>query len=150
MSHEDQRRALLDLAYQLDCKEPLSDAQQAYLATVFYRIGSGEDANVVLQTRLMKGQKISDIDARKKMSFILHWIAGAIAEDDNANIPPISLEAALQKASTDVVPLANKIFGNVDQHAYDVDYLRTCWKSSKYAHIKSPDRGYFDSDNPYF
>ena len=145
MSHEDQKRRLRLLALMLAENKPLAIAERDYLARSLHAIGSGDDANQVFGTRLAKGQKISDVDAKRKLSFILHWVAGAISSSNNS--PKITLEQALIEAEQVVVPIANRIFGNIDNFTYSVEYLKKCWH--KYPHMQSLDRNTYDDDYPF-
>lgn len=149
MSYLDNQRVLMSLALQIQRKEPLSEEQLQFLAVVFYRIGAGEDANKVLSVRLQQGQKLSDVVARCRMSLILHWIAGAIQPDPQSNSKHMTVEAACVEAVTTIVPVARKAFPGADSQQYDAEYIQRCWSEPAYAHMRSPDRGWIDSDFPY-
>mgnify|MGYP000547123639 CR=1 FL=1 len=56
MSPEDNKRSLLDFAFQLHRNEPMSDSQRDFLSIVLYRIATGEDANKVLGTEGGRGE----------------------------------------------------------------------------------------------
>lgn len=148
MSHEDQRRRLGLLAKRLMDPSKLSHAERTYLMQCLHEISMGRDANEVFQTKLKKGQKISDIDSRAKISFILHWVACAI-EPDNGDEPPMTLTAALERATEQVVPWANRIWGNTDGHVYSLEYLKSCWDNPRYRHMRSLDRTPWDDDFPF-
>ena len=149
MSHLDQQRILLNLALQIQQGEPLSDEQLMFLAVAFYRIGSGEDANKVLSVRLGPGQKLSDVIARRRMSLILHWVAGAVQPAPESGTKPQSVEAACVDAAIKVVPLAKEMFPGADDRDYNAEYIMRCWSDPAYAHMRSPNRGWVDPDFPY-
>lgn len=150
MSPLDHQRAMLDLAYQLNSNQPLSPEQISFLSIVFYRIGTGEDANKVLGLKSQPGQKLKDVIARRRLSFILHLIACAINPDPNSIEKAMSIEAACDWAHQEVVPLAKKMFPGADDNEYDVEYLLRCWTEPKYKHMRSCERHWFDSDFPYY
>ena len=149
MSHEDHKRALLDLAYQFDRGDDLTDSQRQYLAVVFYRVATGEDANKVLQLKSTKGKKLSDVIARRRMSLILHWVAGAMHPDPNTDEQAMTLSQACVEAMDTIVPLAKMAFPGADNREYDAEYIARCWSDPTYAHMRSPERGWFDPDFPY-
>ncbi len=149
MSYLDNRRRLLDLAKQIDSGAVLSEEQKGFLAYALSRIGAGEDANEVLGVRLMRGQKLSDVIARQRMSLILHWVAGAIQPDPDSNERAMSVEAACELAVKTIVPFAKAMFPGAEDWQYDVEYLMRCWSEPDYAHLRSPGRGWFDTDYPY-
>ena len=150
MSPLDHQRALLDLAYQLSSHEPLLPEQINFLSIVLYRIGNGEDANKVLGVKLKPGQKLKDVIARRRLSFILHWIACAINPDPGSTEKAMSVEAACELASHEIVPKAKMIFPGADDNDYDVEYLLRCWTAPEYEHLRSCERQWFDSDFPYY
>jgi hypothetical protein len=150
MSHEDHKRALLALAYQIGSGEDLTRDQQEYLAIVFYRIATGEDANAVLDVRPTRGQKLSDVIARRRMSLILHWVAGAMRPDPNTDEQAMTLSEACVAAMDTIVPRAKKAFPGADNREYDAEYLARCWSDPAYAHMRSHGRGWFDQDFPYY
>lgn len=150
MSHLDHQRILLDLALQLGRGEPLSEEQQRFLAIAFYRIGTGENANKVLSVSIKRGERLSAVIARRRMSMILHWVAGAVQPDPGASNKPMSVEAACALAVTTIVPVAKAAFPGADNHQYEADYIFRCWSDPAYAHMRSLDRGWFDPDFPYY
>lgn len=145
MSYEDQKRRLRLLSMLIAENKPLIQGERDYLARCLYAIGSGGDANQVFATRLQRGQKIADIDSKRKLSFILQWVAGAIAEEGETS--KLGLEEAIVKAQQIVVPIANRIYGNIDNFEYSVEYLKNCWH--KYEHMQSQYRGIYDDDYPF-
>jgi hypothetical protein len=149
MSHLDHQRWLLDMATQLAEGQPLSAEQSLFLAVVLYRIGTGEDANAVLSTRPKRGEKLSAVIARRRMSLILHWVACAISPDPTSKTKAMSLSAACELAMTTVVPLAKSVFPGGDDKEYDADYILRCWSSPRYSHMRSTARNWFDADFPY-
>jgi hypothetical protein len=149
MSHEDHKRVLLDLARQLDAGEELDTSQMQYLAIVFYRIASGEDANKVLGVQPLRGQKSSDLVNRRRMSMILHWVACAINPDPDNDKKAMTLSEACIQAMDTIVPEAKAAFPEADYRSYDAEYIQRCWSDPAYAHMRSTKRGYFDMDLPY-
>jgi hypothetical protein len=150
MSYFDNQRILRELGRQIESDAPLSDDQKRFLAIALYRIGTGEDANKVLGVRPQRGQKLSDVVARRRMSLILHWVAGAIEPDPESTSKPMSVEDACALAVTTIVPAAKAKFPGSDNRKYDVEYITRCWSEPAYAHMRSPDRGWFDPDFPYY
>ncbi len=150
MSPEDNKRALLDFAFQLHRNEPLSDSQRDFLSIVLYRIATGEDANKVLGTEGGQGQKLSDVVARRRMSMILHWVAGAIDKDPCHETAPMTLNKACVEAMTTIVPIAQAAFPGAEEHEFDAEYIQKCWRKAKYKHMRSTGRGWFDPDYPYY
>jgi hypothetical protein len=149
MSHLDNQRRLLSLAAQLESDAALSEDQRRLLASALHRIGAGEDANEVLGVSLKRGQKLSDAIAKQRMSLILHWVAGAVQPDPESGGKSMSIEAACELAVETIVPVAKAAFPGADNRRYDVDYIMRCWSEPAYAHMRSPYRGWFDSDYPY-
>lgn len=150
MSHLDKRRHLLALSAQILRKEPLSDEQLSFLALVFFRIGNGENANDVLSVMPERGRSDADAIARIKLSFIMHWIKGAITPMDND--PPglgLTIEAACEQAWLKIVPVANTTYGNPSGADYNPEYLKKCWFQENKKHMQSADRNFYDEDNPY-
>ena len=150
LSPEDHKRALLDLSHQLASGDDLTDSQKQYLAIVFYRIATGEDANKVLGVRLERGVKKTDLVARRRMSFILHWVACAMYPDPQTDKQAMTLTQACEAAISAIVPLAKKKFPGADHHTYDVEYIERCWSEPTYAHMRSTQRRWFDPDYPYY
>lgn len=149
MSQLDHRRALLDLAYQLDRGEALSDEQRRFLAVVFYRIGRGEDANKVLGLEFGRGERLSDAIARMRMSMILHWVACRVKPDPSSDEKAMSIEKACALAVDTIVPMAKAVYPGADRRHYDAEYILHCWGKPEYAHMRSTERGWFDPDFPY-
>ena len=149
MSHEDQKRILLDLARQLDAGEELDASQMRYLAIVFYRIASGENANVVLGVKPSRGQKPADITNRRRMSMILHWVACAMQPSPSSDQKAMTLAEASVLAMDTVVPKAKLAFPGAEDKIYDADYIQRCWTDPAYAHMRSTKRTFFDKDLPY-
>lgn len=149
MNRYDHMRVLQDLAYQLDSGEPLSDEQRRYIAIAIYRISTGEDANRVFNVDSKKGHKLSDVISRRRMSMILHWVAGAIQPDPTCKEKPMSVEKACEQATTTIVPIAKAKYPGGDTHAYDAEYIMRRWHDAKYQHMQSPERNWFDPDFPY-
>jgi len=145
----DQMRALRGLAQQLDSGEELSAEQRNFLGLALYRIGTGEDANVAFNVQGGRGLKLSDVIARRRMSVILHWVACAVDADSEPGEAAMSIEAACVEAVDSIVPVAKEAFPGADHCVYDVDYIRQCWTDPKYAHLRSPMRGWYDPDFPY-
>ncbi len=83
------------------------------------------------------------------MSLILHWVAGAIQPDPASHRRAMSIEAACELAVTTIVPVAKATFPGADNRQYDVEYIMRCWAEPDYAHMRSPDRGWLDTDYPY-
>jgi len=90
--------------------------------------------------------------AAQKMDFLMHWIAGAIAEDASPytdpsdSPPPLSLEQALTKATL----IAKSLFTNDPQsEKYDKDYIRKCWYEQHKSYRQSPYRGPYDPNSYY-
>jgi hypothetical protein len=149
MSHEDHKRVLLDLARQLDAGEDLDVSQKKYLAIVFYRIASGEDANKVLGVKPTRGQKLSDVTDKRRMSMILHWVACAMNPEPDSGTGAMTLSEACVQAMDTIVPDAKAAFPGADDRSYDAEYIQRCWSDPAYAHMRSTKRGYFDMDLPY-
>jgi len=149
VSYADQQRWLLDLAVQLSQGKPLLAEQKRFLSLVLYRIGSGEDANTVLRARKKRGEKLSDVIAKRRMSLILHWVACAINPDPDSAKKVMSLTAACELATTTIVPFAKAMFPGADNREYNTEYIQRCWGNPKYAHMRSTERGWFDADFPY-
>lgn len=150
MSHLDKRRHLLALSAQIARKESLSDEQLTVLALVCFRIGNGENANKVLSVTPQKGRSYADAIARIKLSFILHWIKGAITPMDSD--PPglgLTIEAACEQAWEKIVPAANTIYGNPSGAEYSPEYLKKCWFQADKKHMQNAGRNFYDDDNPY-
>ena len=149
MSHLDKRRVLGALSEQLYREEPLSQDQLKYLAAVFYRIANGEDANKVLEVRPGRGQRTSDAIANKRMSLILHWVAGAIAPNSESKEKPLTVADACVLAMESIVPVAKIMYPGADKCTYDAEYIARCWSEPAYQHMRSPSRSFFDNDFPY-
>jgi hypothetical protein len=151
MSPEDHRRALLDLAQQLRAGEDLAEGQKQYLSDVFQRIAMGEDANNVLSLKRGRGQKRADVIDKQRMSLILHWVSCAMHPDPDTDTTKkaMTLSEACVEAVGAIVPFAKKVFPGGDQHQYDAEYIERCWSDRRYAHMRSPERGWFDPDYPY-
>jgi hypothetical protein len=150
MSHEDTKRVLLDFAFQLDRGEPISDSQREFLSIVLYRIATGEDANKVLGTVGGKGKTLSAIIARRRMSMILHWVAGATDTDSCHETEPMTVSEACVQAMATIVPKAQAAFPGADHREFDAEYIERCWGEPTYKHMRSPERGWFDPDYPYY
>jgi hypothetical protein len=150
MSPEDQRRALLDLAYQLDGGSDLADSQRQFLALALYRIATGEDANKVLSVRPTRGQKLTDAVDKRRMSLILHWVACAMRPDPKTGEKAMTLVEACEAAMDAIVPHAKVVFPGADERKYEPEYIQRCWSDPVYAHMRSTERGWFDPDFPYF
>lgn len=150
MSPLDHKRAMLDLAYQLSSNQPLSPELISFLSIIFYRIGTGEDANKVLSVKLGPGKKLKDVIARRRLSFILHLIACAVKPDPESTEKAMSIEAACEWANQEIVPKAKKMFPGGDDNEYDAEYLLRCWTAPEYEHLRSCERNWFDPDFPYY
>jgi hypothetical protein len=149
MSHLDKQRVLGALSLQLFREEPLSQDQLKYLAEVFYRIANGEDANNVLEVRPRRGQKTSDAIAKRRMSLILHWVAGAIAPNPESKEKPFTIADACVLAMEHIVPVAKRMYPGADNFEYDAEYIARCWSEPSYQHMRSQDRNFFENDFPY-
>ena len=149
MSHFDNRRVLDSLSLQLFHGETLSPEQMKFLAVTFWRISNGEDANAVFGVRPSRGQKNSDAVAKKRMSLILHWVAGAVEPDIQSNQKPLTIAQACELAMETIVPLAKQVFPGADDCTYDAEYLFRCWSEPAYQHMRSADRKFYDADFPY-
>ena len=149
MSPDDQRRVFRDLSCCLARGDEITEDQRSYLSLIFYRISEGEDANHVLQLKLNRGQKQTDLVARKRLSLILHWIACAQRPDLTSETKVLSVEEACVKALEAIVPQAKRFFPGVDDQQYDADYLMRCWSAPEYKHMRSLRRSPFDPDFPY-
>ncbi len=149
MNRFDHMRALLDLAHRLGRGDELSANERDFLSIALYRIGTGEDANVAFNVQRGRGLKLADVIARRRMSVILHWVACAVDADAESGETAMSIEAACVEAVGSIVPLAKEAFPGADHCVYDVDYIRQCWNDRKYAHMRSPMRGWLDPDFPY-
>jgi hypothetical protein len=141
---------MLALAYQLESNQPLSPEQRSFLSFAFYRIGTGEDANKVLGLKLQPGQKLKDLISRRRLSYILHFIACAMNPDPYSNDKAMDIEAACEWAKDNLVPEAKKKFPGADDNEYDVEYLLRCWTAPEYEHMRSCERQWFDADFPYY
>ena len=142
MDHLDKQRILVALARQIGRREELSESQFDYLYAVLSRIGNGEDANEVLGVRPTRGRSDKDAISRRKLSFILHWIAAAIDGPDGYTV-----EQACEKAMTEVVPVANRAWGNPNNFEYDAAYLRKKWYAER--EMQDVNRSFFDHAFPY-
>ncbi len=150
MSPNDRRRILLVLSNQLRAGEELTDDQRSYLSSALYRIGNGEDANRVFDLALTRGETNAKFIARQRMSLILHWVAGAVAPDPTSTQKTLTLAQACEQAMTTIVPRAKAMFPGADDKQYDADYIQRCWSDPLYAHMRSTERGLYDSDFPYY
>lgn len=150
MNHEDHKRVLLSLAHQIDSGKELADSQRQYLAISIYRIATGEDANKVLGVKGTKGKKLSDVIGRRRMSMILHWVAGAMNPDPGTDEKAMTLSEACIAAMETVVPMAKATFPGAENREYDADYIARCWSEPAYVHMRSTERGWFDPDFPYY
>ncbi len=146
MNHFDHRRYLLDLSTQLLSKEALSDDQHCFLGLALLRISRGEDANKVLSVDRARGQSDSAALARQKLSFVLFWVASAIKPVD-VEFPGLGYTIA--QACEAAVPIARNVFGAAATERYDAEYIRNCWYSPKYKHMRSTMRNTLDQDSPF-
>lgn len=149
MTPIDHQRFLLELSYQLDRGDALSEDQRRFLALVLYRVGRGEDANAVLGLKFGQGQSRTKAIARARMSMILHWVACAVSPDPGSPTKTMSVEDACSQAVDTIVPFAKAMYPGSDDHAYDSEYIMRCWGNPKYAHMRSTVRGMLDPDFPY-
>jgi hypothetical protein len=147
MSHLDNRRILGALGYRVLKREKLSEEEASYLGIVLGRIARGEDANQVLGVRPAKGRTDAGAVARKRLSWILSWIAAKTEPDANGR--KMSIEDACASAVNSVVPVAKQMFPGADSRAYDADYLMRCWSEPKYKHMRTSKRSFYDEDFPY-
>ena len=150
MDKYDHMRMLLELAYQLDRNEELSIEERKYLAFALARIGKGEDANKVLNLKLARGEKESDAIAGRRMSMILHWVACAVIPDEDLEFKGMSIEKACELACETIVPIAKNFYPGADKTKYDAEYIKRSWSEPANAHMRSPERGWFDPDFPYY
>jgi hypothetical protein len=148
VSIADQRRRLLLLAQKLG-RGKLSKLDKSYLCEVLNRIGSGEVPDKVLGLRRTRGQKASDEHARRRMSLILHWVAGRIAPEPGSHKKAISIEKACEEALDTIVPAAKRMYPGADDREYDAQYLVRCWGAGEYTHMRKLERAWTDDDNPY-
>jgi hypothetical protein len=146
MDHLDKQRMLAALGRQIHRREELSDSQLDYLQVVLSRIGNGDDANEVLGVRSTRGRSKKDAISRRKLSFILHWIACATYEDEDEPAR-YTVEKACEVAMTEVVPVANRVWGNPDNFEYDAAYLRKKWYAER--EMQNRDRSFLDHAFPY-
>lgn len=139
----DQRKRLGRVAEQILAGIALTDEQLVFIAHRFEKISNGADANTVFSLNYGRGQAKKDEEARKHISFIMHWIACAILPEDmegyGFKLDQAFAEAAKFKHETSPASDA----------AFDVDYIKKCWYNPKYAHYRNPLRGAFDDDSPY-
>lgn len=150
MNKYDYMRAWLDLSNQLNRGEALSDIQRKGLASIFCRIGNGEDANHVLGVSSGRGKKRSDAISRQRISMILHWVACNVQPVPDSSEKVMSIESACAQAVTTIVPVAKRAFPGEDRVNYDEEYIFRCWSEPQYAHMRSVTRGWFDPDFPYY
>lgn len=150
MNRYDQMRILGDLAQQLYRDKDLTPAQRDFLAIALYRISTGEDANKVFNVNGGQGFKLSDAIARRRMSVILHWVAGAMEPVVGSEKNFMTLDAACEEATSTIVPAAKAMFPGADGQKYDAEYIKKCWNSAAYRHMRSPDRSFYDPDFPYY
>ena len=143
MSQLDKRRILGELSKQLIKNEPLSAEQSKYLGIAFGAIAEGEDANKAFSISFGRGESKAKAIARRNMSSVMHWIAGAIAPVDGD--PPgqgLSVEAACALA----VPIAQGLANDKAAEKYDATYLRNCWYARDKKHMQSPVRTFYSDD----
>ena len=127
----------------------LLDAEREFIGQALERIGYGEDANDVLQTKLKPGQKEKDIIDRQRMSLILHWVHCAMYPDLSTNTQEMSLAEACELAQSTIVPVAKAAFTSAASIVYDPEYIQRCHSAPEYKHLRSPSRSDFDDDFPY-
>ena len=149
MSNSDHRRRLLALGKTLRNGDALLDVEREFIGQALERIGSGEDANEVLQTKLKPGQKKKDIIDRQRISLILHWVHCAMYPDLSTNKQEMSLAEACELAQSTIVPVAKAVFPGAASIAYDPEYIQRCHSAPEYKHLRSLFRTEIDDDFPY-
>ena len=129
----------------------LSPSERQYLGKALQRICDGEDANQAFNLKRGRGKRISAERDRKRLSFILWWVAEQVSTE-NISIDgvqePLALEEACEKAAKKIVPIARRMFPGADNHAYEAEYLMRCWYKPEYAHMRLQERSHLDLDSP--
>jgi len=149
MSELDNKRRLSRLAARLLNSGELLDAERTYLGVALSRIAAGEDANQVFAVVRARGQKKSDAPDRQRLSLILHWVHCAMFPEPDSTEQAMSLAEACERAVSEIVPLAKRLFPGADAHAYDVEYLIRCHGAPEYKHLRTDLRVWLDNDFPY-
>ena len=129
----------------------LSPSERQYLGKALQRICNGEDANQAFNLKRGRGKRISAEQDRKRLSFILWWIAEQVSTE-NISIDgvqePLALEEACELATEKIVPIAKRMFPGADDRIYDAEYLVRCWYKPEYAHMRLQERSHLDLDSP--
>lgn len=146
MNPLDVQKRIKVFATKLSTDTPLSDEERTYLANVFDRIADGEDANEVLGVKFGRGKSLSDARKRQAISFIIHWIECAI-EPVDSEVP--GLGYTVSEACIEAELIIKKMLGVEGSDKYDAEYIRQCYYNPAFAHMRSQNRGIFESDSPF-
>ena len=149
MNHQDQRRRLRRLAQALDKGTSVDQLEMNFLKESLWQIGNGADANATLGLKSGRGQKVSDLVSRRRMSFILHTVECFMFPDPYSNEQKMTLEDACRKAKEEFVPIAKKLYPGADRTRYTAAYIQRCHSSPEYKHMRSPLRRLADDNSPY-
>jgi len=140
----DQRKRFARFARQLEKGTPPNMDQTIWLSQFFRALSHPEsDAEEVLGIKYGRGQGLAKEVAACKMDLIMHWIAGAVADDDLSDTPPLCIEDAIDQAAK----LAKLLFE--DDQRYDRDYIKKCWHDSAKKHRQNQNRD-VTSPNTYY
>ena len=149
MSHTDPRRRLRRLAQALDKGESIDQLEMNFLIESLWQIGNGADANATLGIKSGRGQKVSDLVARRRMSFILHIVECFMFPDPNSDRQDMTLEQACIEVEKDFVAIAKRLYPGADKTKYTAEYIQRCHSSPKYKDMRSPWRRPTDDNSPY-
>lgn len=96
MSVKEGRKRLKVLAKKIYENTSLSDNEQEFLSYALNQIASGEDADLALNVKAKKGERISKSvqDALQNRRFAMGWLATAIAPIDEGGLGLTLLDAS--------------------------------------------------------
>ncbi|MEY4351715.1 MAG: hypothetical protein RL078_1794 [Bacteroidota bacterium] len=146
MNPLDIRKRLKHFSKKMSSNSPLTQEEYTFLASAFSRIADGEDANEVFGVQFKRGKSIADAEKRQAISFVIQWIECAIQPVD-AEVPGLGYSTT--KACEEAAPILRKILGEEQSEKYDAEYIRQCYYSPKYKHMRSEFRGIYEDDSPF-
>lgn len=135
----DRRRQLLLISAKLKGREQLTDQEADYLSEALNNIAHDEDPGKALGTKFGRGQSLSDAEARKNMSVILHMVSALVYDEED----PLPIDVAVET----VMPIARALFSEENGDRYDAEYIKKRWYQLK--HMQKLDRTFEDPDFPY-
>jgi hypothetical protein len=143
------KKYLLATAEQLEQGIQFSPKQMEFWSIILRRIAEGEPAEVVLNLKRKKGERLVDDEKRKKISLVLHLIASRYKPflDPRLSIDEQSRMMTLEEAIFQVLPEVPKIMG--DGFKYEFDQIRDWWYDKDKTHMQSPLRDRFSPDDPF-